>query len=123
MKENIIVYLGDLFAKAFSLEWVLVCALISVVSALLMRRASHTFVWAFLALLLHFVILSALPHIGVGVPDVAKIWAEMRSKFDGSEWMVLLVEYGLYAFLIVMFYLSKHDMFREWPPHGAAERT
>ena len=96
----------DLVNHVFTLQWAIVGLPLAFVLSLLTRRALPGFILAAIAVVAHHVIAIALAHGGSGLA------AEIQAAIPKLEPISIAAEYVAYAFLIIVFSLTRVDMFR-----------
>jgi len=101
----------DLVAHVFTLQWAIVALPLSVALSFLTRRVVPGLVLAVVAVVVHHVGLIAFPVLSSG-GDAGAIPALLEAAIPKLEPLSLAAEYVAYAFLIVVFSLTRQDMFR-----------
>jgi hypothetical protein len=101
----------DLVVHVFTLEWAIWALPLSILLSLLTIRALPGFILAVVALVIHHVGLVALPLLVSG-GDLSTLPAELSAAAQKLEPLSIAAEYVAYAFLIIVFSLTRHDMLR-----------
>lgn len=101
----------DLVVHVFTLEWAIWALPLSILFSFLSKRVLPGFVLAAVAVALHHVVLTALPIVAGG-GDMGTLPAQLTAAAQKLEPLSLAAEYAAYAFLIVVFSLTRQDMFR-----------
>lgn len=97
----------DLVVHVFTLQWAIWAIPLSLVLSMLTNRVVPGLVLALLAVAIH--------HIGplaVQTADLSTLPTAIQNMLPKLEPLSLLAEYVAYAFLIVVFSLTRQDMFR-----------
>lgn len=101
----------DLVVHVFTLEWVIWALPLSVVLSLLTNRVLPGFILAAIAVALHHVAIIATPIAASG-GDMGTLPTLLSSAAMKLEPLSLAAEYVAYAFLIIVFSLTRQDMMR-----------
>lgn len=101
----------DLVVHVFTLEWVIWALPLSLLLSLLTTRALPGFILALVAVIIHHVGLTALPILLSG-GDMGTLPDKLTLAAQKLEPLSIAAEYAAYAFLIVVFSLTRKDMFR-----------
>ena len=101
----------DLVAHVFTLEWAIWALPLSLLLSFLTKRVIPGFVMAAIALVIHHVGLIALPVLAGG-GDAGTIPALIQAALPKLEPLSVAAEYVAYSFLIIVFSLTRQDMFR-----------
>jgi hypothetical protein len=101
----------DLVVHVFTLEWAIWALPLSILLSLLTIRALPGFFLAVVALVIHHVGLVALPLLASG-GDMGALPDQLSAAAQKLELLSLGAEYVAYAFLIIVFSLTRHDMLR-----------
>jgi len=104
----------DLVAHVFTLQWAIVALPLSIVLSFLTKQVLPGFILAAVAVALHHLLIIALPVLSAG-GDAAAIPALVEAAIPKLEPLSLAAEYAAYAFLIIIFSLTRQDMFRPLP--------
>lgn len=102
----------DLVVHVFTLEWAIWALPLSFLLSLLSNRILPGFVLALLAVAIHHVGLIALPVLMSG-GDAGALPDQIMAAAQKLEPLSVAAEYAAYAFLIIVFSLTRQDMFRE----------
>ena len=102
----------DLVAHVFTLEWAIWAVPLSLVLSFLSKRVIPGFVLAGFAVVIHHVGFIALPVLAGG-GDAGTIPALIQAAIPKLEPLSIAAEYVAYSFLIIVFSLTRQDMFRE----------
>lgn len=100
----------DLVVHVFTLQWAIWAIPLSLLLSLLTNRVVPGLILALLAVVLHHIGPLALPMLESG--NLAGLPAAIEAMIPKLEPLSLLAEYLAYAFLIVVFSLTRQDMFR-----------
>lgn len=101
----------DLVVHVFTLEWAIWAVPLSLLFSFLSKRVLPGLVLAAVAVVLHHVVLTALPLLAGG-GDMGTLPAQLSAAAQKLEPLSIAAEYAAYAFLIVVFNLTRQDMFR-----------
>jgi hypothetical protein len=101
----------DLVVHVFTLEWVIWALPLSIFLSLLTTRALPGFILAAIAVVIHHVGLIALPILLSG-GDMGTLPDKLAAAAPKLEPLSIAAEYVAYAFLIVVFSLTRKDMLR-----------
>ncbi len=101
----------DLVEHVFTLQWATWAIPVSLLLSLFVKRIIPGILIALLAVVLHHAAPVALPAL-LGGEGIAVIVKDIEALFPKLEPVSLLAEYLAYAYLIVVFSLTRHDMFR-----------
>ncbi len=101
----------DLVEHVFTLQWATWAIPVSLLLSLFVRRIIPGILIALLAVVLHHVGPVALPAL-LGGEGIAVVIKDLEAILPKLEPVSLLAEYLAYAYLIVVFSLTRHDMFR-----------
>jgi hypothetical protein len=101
----------DLVVHVFTLEWAIWALPLSLLFSLLTKRVLPGLILGAVAVAVHHVALIALPVLSGG-GDAGTIPALLEAAIPKLEPLSLAAEYVAYAFLIVVFSLTRQDMFR-----------
>lgn len=101
----------DLVVHVFTLEWAIWALPLSVFLSLLTTRALPGFILAVVALVIHHVGIIALPLLASG-GGMSTLPDQLSAAAQKLEPLSLAAEYVAYAFLIIVFSLTRHDMLR-----------
>lgn len=101
----------DLVVHVFTLEWALWAIPISLLLSLVSKKVVTGLMLAFLAVALHHVAPLAAPMLENG-GDLSALPTAIQNMIPKLEPLSVLAEYVSYAFLIVVFSLTRQDMFR-----------
>lgn len=104
----------DLVAHVFTLDWAIWAVPLSLILSFLTNRVLPGFVLALFAVVLHHVGPIALPVL-MGGGDAGTIPAQIEAAIPKLEPLSLAAEYAAYSFLIIVFSLTRQDMFRATP--------
>lgn len=96
----------DLVNHVFTLDWALIALPLSLVLCLLTKRVLPGLIMAVVAVVLHHAIAIGLAG------DFGAVPAKLLPALQKAEPISLAAEYAAYAFLIVIFSLTRQDMFR-----------
>lgn len=100
----------DLVGHVFTLDWFILALPISLGLSMLANRVLVGLVFAVVAVLAHHAIMEAIPLMQAGqLSSLPTAWAEAVKT---AEPLSLLAEFCGYAFLIVVFSLTRQDMDR-----------
>lgn len=100
-----------LVEHVFTLQWATWAIPVSLLLSLFVRRIIPGILIALLAVVLHHVGPVALPAL-LGGEGIAVVIKDIEVLLPKLEPVSLLAEYLAYAYLIVVFSLTRHDMFR-----------
>jgi hypothetical protein len=106
----------ELVRHVFTLDWALLALPISLVLSLLSNRAIVSLVLAVIAVAVHHVAVVALPILSAA-GDTSTLPDQIMTAIQGSEPVSLAAEFVAYAFLIIVFSLTRRDMFRPSVTH------
>lgn len=123
MQQNFIVYIGDLVMRSISVEWFVIWMILSLAAGLILPRLSwlSVIVASLLASAVHVLIHTLLDITKAGgSPNAETLMTTLQKNTTGPDFAVLAVEFVLYMYMIWIFYLAKHDLFRPWPIEGAS---
>lgn len=101
----------DLVAHVFTLEWAIWALPLSLLLSLLINRVLPGFVLALIAVAIHHIGLIALPILMSG-GDTSVLPDQIAAAAQKLEPLSVAAEYVAYAFLIIVFSLTRKDMFR-----------
>jgi ABC-type phosphate/phosphonate transport system permease subunit len=101
----------DLVAHVFTLQWAIWALPLSFLLCFLSNRVVPGFFLAMIAVVIHHVGPLALPILLSG-GDMGVLPAQISAMLDKIEPLSILAEYVSYAFLIIVFSLTRQDMFR-----------
>lgn len=101
----------DLVGHVFTVEWVIWALPISVLLSLLSNKVVPGLVLGLFAVIIHHVGLIALPMLLSG-GDMAALPDQLTAAAGKLEPLSLAAEYVAYAFLIIIFSLTRQDMAR-----------
>jgi hypothetical protein len=101
----------DLVVHVFTLEWAIWALPISLLMAFLTKRVLVGFILAAVAVAVHHVGMVAIPMLLSGA-DMSTLPDKLNALIPKLEPLSLAAEYAAYAFLIVVFSLTRQDMFR-----------
>lgn len=108
----------DLVVHVFTLQWAIWAIPLSLLLSLFTKKVVSGLMIAFLAVAIHHVGPLALPMLEAG-GDISGLPAAIQAMIPKLEPLSVLAEYVAYAFLIVVFSLTRQDMFRP----GVADTT
>lgn len=106
----------DLVVHVFTLQWTIVALPLSLAFSFLTRRVVPGLVLAAVAVVVHHLWIIGFPVLSAG-GDTAAIPGLIEAAIPKLEPLSLAAEYAAYAFLIVVFSLTRQDMFRASPEH------
>jgi hypothetical protein len=106
----------DFVRHLFTLEWALWALPISLVLSFLSNRVVVSLVLAVVAVAVHHVGLVALPALLSG-GDMSALPDQIQTVAKGLEPISVGAEFVAYAFLIIIFSLTRRDMFRPGVTH------
>lgn len=101
----------DLVVHVFTLEWAIWALPLSLLLSLLSNRILPGFLLAAVAVIIHHVGLTALPLLAGG-GDMGTLPDQLTAAAQKLEPLSIAAEYVAYAFLIIVFSLTRKDMFR-----------
>ena len=101
----------DLVAHVFTLDWAIWGIPLSLLLSFTTKRVLPGFVLAALAVVIHHVGHLALPLMLSG-GDMGTLPGLMTASVQKLESLSVLAEYVAYSFLIIVFSLTRQDMFR-----------
>lgn len=101
----------DLVVHVFTLEWVIWALPLSIVLSLLTNRVLPGFLLAVVAVVIHHVVIIAAP-IAAGGGDMGTLPTLLSAAATKLEPLSIAAEYVAYAFLIIVFSLTRQDMLR-----------
>ena len=97
----------DLVVHVFTLDWVILAIPLSLVLCVFTKRILPGFILAAIAVIVH--------HVGILVltgATMETLPAQIQAMIPKLEPISLLAEYIAYAFLIIVFSLTRQDMMR-----------
>ncbi len=106
----------DLVRHVFTLDWALWALPIALVLSFLSNRAVVSIVLGAFAVAIHHVGLIALPTLASG-GDTSALPDQIITGLQALEPISLAAEFVAYAFLIIIFSLTRRDMFRPRVTH------
>jgi len=106
----------DLVRHVFTLDWALWALPISLVLSFLSNRVIVSLVLAVVAVAIHHVGIIALPVLEAG-GDTGGLPDLIIAGIQGLEPISVAAEFVAYAFLIIVFSLTRRDMFRPSVTH------
>ena len=113
METSFVTLIGELFSRAVTLEWAIVALPVSFVFSLFLGKWDHAAFWALLAVVLHQPVHALIGTLRAGGQVVGgDLMTALQARFANPDFLVLGVEFVLYAFLIAVMYLQRLDMFR-----------
>jgi hypothetical protein len=101
----------DLVVHVFTLEWAIWALPLSLLLSLTSNRVLPGFILAAVAVAIHHVGLTALPLLASG-GDIGTLPDQLSAAAQKLEPLSIAAEYVAYAFLIIVFSLTRQDMFR-----------
>jgi hypothetical protein len=101
----------DLVVHVFTLEWAIWALPLSVLMSLLSNRVLPGFILAAIAVVLHHVGIIAAPLLLSG-GDMGSLPDQLSAAAQKLEPLSIAAEYVAYSFLIIVFSLTRQDMFR-----------
>lgn len=101
----------DLVVHVFTLQWAIWAIPLSLLLSLLTNKVVSGLMIAFLAVALHHIGPLALPMLQ-GSGDLSALPGAIQAMIPKLEPLSVVAEYFAYAFLIVVFSLTRQDMFR-----------
>lgn len=101
----------DLVIHVFTLEWAIWALPLSILLSLLTTRALPGFFLAAVAVVIYHVGIVALPLVASG-SDMSTLPDQLSAAAQKLEPISIAAEYVAYAFLIIVFSLTRHDMLR-----------
>lgn len=101
----------DLVSFIFTLEWAIWGIPLSLLLSMTTNRVLPGFILAILAVALHHAGRIALP-VALSGGDMGTLPALLTASVQSLEPLSLAAEYVAYAFLIIVFTLTRQDMFR-----------
>ncbi len=101
----------DLVDHVFTLQWATWAIPVSLLLSLFVKRIVPGLMIAVLAVVLHHIGPVALPAL-LGGEGIAVIAKDIGTLIPKLEPISVLAEYIAYAYMIVVFSLTRHDMFR-----------
>ena len=101
----------DLIRHVFTLEWALWALPISLVLSFLTNRAVFSLILAVFAVPIHHACMVALPVLASG-GDTSGLPGQITTAIMEQDPVSLAAEFVAYAFLIIIFSLTRRDMFR-----------
>jgi hypothetical protein len=101
----------DLVVHVFTLEWAIWALPLSFLLSLLSNRILPGFILAAVAVVIHHVGLTALPMLASG-GDMGTLPDQLTAAAQKLEPLSVAAEYVAYSFLIIVFSLTRRDMFR-----------
>jgi hypothetical protein len=101
----------DLVVHVFTLEWAIWALPLSILLSLLTNRVLPGFILAAIAVVLHHVAIISAPVVAGG-GDMGTLPTLLSAAAMKLEPLSIAAEYVAYAFLIIVFSLTRHDMMR-----------
>jgi hypothetical protein len=101
----------DLVVHVFTLEWAIWALPLSLLLSLTSNRVLPGFVLAVVAVVIHHVGLTALPLLISG-GDMGTLPDQLSAAAQKLEPLSVAAEFVAYSFLIIIFSLTRVDMFR-----------
>lgn len=101
----------DLVVHVFTLEWAIWALPLSLLLSLLSNRVLPGFILAAVAVVLHHVGIIAAPLLLSG-GDMGALPDQLSAAVEKLEPLSIAAEYAAYSFLIIVFSLTRQDMFR-----------
>ncbi|MDZ4867632.1 MAG: hypothetical protein SGI91_09940 [Alphaproteobacteria bacterium] len=101
----------DLVVHVFTLEWAIWALPLSLLLSLLSNRVLPGFILAAAAVVIHHVGLTALPLL-VNGGDMGTLPDQLSAAAQKLEPLSVAAEFVAYSFLIIVFSLTRKDMFR-----------
>jgi len=103
--------LVDLIRHVFTLEWALWALPISLVLSFLTNRAVFSMILAVFAVAIHHAAIIAMPVL-ISSGDTSGLPDQIMAAIPDLEPISMAAEFVAYAFLIIIFSLTRRDMFR-----------
>jgi hypothetical protein len=100
----------DLVSHVFTLDWIVLAMPIALALSMLANRVLVGLALALVAVLAHHAIMEAIPLMQAG--QLSTLPAALVDAVKTAEPLSLLAEFCGYAFLIVVFSLTRQDMAR-----------
>lgn len=101
----------DLVVHVFTLQWAIWALPLSLLLSLLSNRVLPGFLLAALAVVIHHVGLTALPLLASG-GDMGALPDQLSAAAQKLEPLSIAAEFVAYSFLIIVFSMTRKDMFR-----------
>lgn len=101
----------DLVVHVFTLEWAIWALPLSLLLSLLSSRVLPGLILAAIAVVVHHVGLTAVPILLSG-GDMGTLPDQLSAAAQKIEPLSVAAEYVAYAFLIIVFGMTRKDMFR-----------
>jgi hypothetical protein len=101
----------DLVVHVFTLQWAIWALPLSLLLSLLSNRVLPGFFLAALAVVIHHVGLTALPLLAGG-GDMGALPDQLTAAAQKLEPLSVAAEFVAYSFLIIVFSMTRKDMFR-----------
>ena len=101
----------DFVAHVFTLEWAIWALPLSILLSFVSNRVLPGFVLAIVAVALHHIAPLALSILTTG-GDMGTLPNQISAMLQKIEPLSVAAEYASYAFLIIVFTLTRQDMFR-----------
>lgn len=101
----------DLVVHVFTLQWAIWALPLSLLLSLLSNRVLPGFILAALAVVIHHVGLTALPLLASG-GDMGALPDQLSAAAQKLEPLSVAAEFVAYSFLIIVFSMTRKDMFR-----------
>ncbi len=119
MDRTWVLWIGEVFQSALTLEWLIISGGLSVLAGLVATRFNQCFILSLLVTVIFLAVSLVLPEILAGLTDPAAMSQAFSVRYtvfaDGfrNEIPRILIELFMNLFIIMTVYGQKVDMFRD----------